>query len=227
MRRQLDSPPGVELSFVALILVNPMNPVIVVLGWTEAISFPFLVAAAVFWTKRPVLSAVTLGLALSTKQYFLVVVPLLFFLPGPGRLRRVSTAVGTAALTFVPFLIWDARGLFRGVVTHHLSRRPRPDSASLAGLEIHVPTAVGVGLALLVGILVVRRSKGGGWALLAISTALAVFAMLSVRSFRNSWWLIAVADSAAIIFGSDLKGNEPQPHPNLASSRDSNASGSP
>lgn len=192
----------VDAAIVALMCANPMTFLIIYPAWTEAIALPFLVLTAIFWKERPFAAAVMLGLAFATKQYFLAAVPLLFFLPDPYRWRRVIVVGTTAALTFVPFVLWDAQGLFDGVVRHHLTRVPRPDAATLAGVGIHVPTAIGVGLAVVVGIVIARKALSGGQALLAVSSTIAVFTFLSVRGFRNSWWMVVILASVALVIDS-------------------------
>ena len=190
----------IEASVVALLCVSPMIYLIVFPGWTEAIALPFIVMAAAWWDERPVAAAVMLGLAFATKQYFLIAVPLLFFLPDGFRWRRIAWVGGTAFATFIPFLIWDAKGLIDGVVVHHLTRNPRPDAATLAGMGVHVPTAVGVGAAVLVGVLIARQVRSPGQALLAIASTIGVFTILSVRGFRNSWWFVLAVASVALGF---------------------------
>jgi len=188
------------VAVVALLIMNPMNFFIVYAGWTEAIALPFLVVSAALWTKKPFVSALMLGLAFASKQYFIVAVPLLFFLPDPYRWKRVGVVGATTFLTFVPFLLWDAGGLINGVARHHLTRPPRSDALSLGGVGIDVPIALGVGLAAVVGILVARRAIEGGMALLAVGSVIAVFTFFSVRGFRNTWWLVVAMASVAIGF---------------------------
>lgn len=201
-----------DAAIVALLCANPMTFLIIYPAWTEAIALPLLVLAAGWWADRPAASAVALGLAIATKQYFLVAVPMLFFLPDPNRYRRAIVSIGTAGLTFVPFLLWDAQGLVNGVVRHHLTRAPRADSATLAGVGIHVPTAVGVLLAIAVGVILAKRAFGGGQALLAIASAIAIFTFFSVRGFRNSWWMVVVLASVAVGFDRGSQETETTPY---------------
>ena len=200
---------NVDAGVVALLCSLPITFPMIIVGWTEAITLPFLVLAGALWTRRPLASAVALGLALATKQYFVVTVPLLFFIPDPYRWRRAGVAITTAALTFLPFLVWDAGGLINGVVRHHLTRDPRPDAATLVRLGIHIPTAVGVALAMIVGVLIARRVASGGLALLAMAATIAVFTFTSVRGFRNTWWLVAsVAVVGLGLLGRDVTSGE-------------------
>ncbi len=202
-RRKPESGPGlsVDAATIGLMCAVPVTLLLVFVAWTETLALPFLILAAGLWGKKPFASAVMLGLAFATKQYFIVAVPLLFFLPDPYRWRRVLVVGTTAFLTFVPFFIWDAEGLYNGVVKHHLTREPRPDSATLGGLGIHLPTTIGVGVAVLVGILIARRVRSSAQLLLAISSVIAVFTILSVRGFRNQWWLVVMLACVAVGFG--------------------------
>ncbi|MEZ5175690.1 MAG: glycosyltransferase 87 family protein [Acidimicrobiia bacterium] len=188
---------------VGMMCVLPMSYLLVYAGWTEALTLPFLVAAAAWWERRWVAAAIMFGLAIATKQYMIVTVPMIVFLPSEDRWKRLAVSVATAFVTLIPFLVLDAEGLLNGVVRHHLTRSPRPDSATLAGLGLHIPTAIGVALAVVAGVLVARRVRSGGQLLLAVSSVLAVFTILAVRGFRNSWWLVAALTAVAIAFPGD------------------------
>jgi len=196
---------NLDLAIVALLCVNPMNYLMIYPAWTEAIALPFLILAAAFWTKRPLLAAAMLGLAFATKQYFIVVAPLLFLLPDEYRWKRAVMAVCVAAATFVPFLLWDARGLWAGVVEHHLTRSPRADAATVAGVDIIIPTIFTVLVAVAVALVLSRRVATGGQLLIAIGAVVALFTFLSVRGFRNTWWLVAVLGTVALGFGQALE----------------------
>lgn len=194
---------GSVLSAVVIgaLLVLPMTYMVLLPAWTEPLALLFLALAALLWRPRPAAAAIMLGLAFASKQYFLVAVPLLFFLPDPYRWKRISIVGATVFLTFIPFLVLDAEGLYRGVVEHHLTRPPRPDSATLAGLGIHVPTGFAIAVAVVVGVLVARRAKGSALALISISATIGVFTLLSVRGFRNSWWLVVATAILALGVG--------------------------
>jgi hypothetical protein len=204
--RSLDTPgrgSHLDAAATALFGANPINYLIVFTGWTEAIALPFLVLAAGLWRKNWVASAIALGIAVSTKQYFLLALPLLAVIPDKLRWKRTAVVVGAAAATFVPFLFWDARGLVDGVVMHHITRAPRLDAATLGGIGINLPSAIAVGGGTAMGLAVVWRSRWPSSFWFGLAAAVGTFTFIAVRGFRNSWWLVIAAVCCAIAFATD------------------------
>jgi hypothetical protein len=187
-------------SVIALVAMNPITYLMIYGAWTETITLPFLVLAVAWWRQRPIASAITLGLALATKQYFIVALPLLVFLPGALRWKRLAVVVATIGATFIPFLLWDAQGLIDGVVVHHLTRLPRPDALTVSGLGLVVPSIIGVAVAVVAAGLLARRILSGGQFLLALSSVIGVFTFFAIYGFRNNWWLVTAVTSVAVGF---------------------------
>ncbi|MGI9666445.1 MAG: hypothetical protein ACR2N2_04990 [Acidimicrobiia bacterium] len=187
------------IAAIAFIVGNPLTLLMVSLGWNETIALPAFVLALALWRRSIIGTAVAVGLAIATKQYFILIVPALAVLPDPASRKRLVIALATCLATFVPFLLWDAGGLVAGTVTHHLTRAPRSDGLTLAGLGIVLPTIVAVGASVVVGLLLARQRQGAGPAYLAFASALAVFTVLAVRGFRNSWWLVIVLVVVALV----------------------------
>lgn len=183
---------------MAFLLANQSTYLMISFGWTEAVALPFFIAVALLWTRYPIASAVILGLGVASKQYFVLVIPLVFAMPVADRWRRGSVVVVTAALTAVPFLAWDAGGFIDGTIVHHLTRDPRPDSATIAGFDILVPTGLAVLCAVALGIACIRRAADAGGLVISVAVLLSWFTLLAVRGFVNSWWMVYVLGAVAL-----------------------------
>lgn len=192
-----------DAAMAALLGSNPVNYLMVFTGWTEAVALPFMLVSAGLWHRNPTVSAISLGISVSTKQYFLLAIPILALVPDPRKWRRLALVVATAAATFVPFLLWDAKGLVNGVVTHHITRAPRLDAATLGGIGVNLPSAMAVAGGVAIGIAVIIRMKTSGTFWLALGASIGSFTFLAVRGFRNSWWLVIATVSVGIAFLSD------------------------
>jgi hypothetical protein len=182
-------------------------------GNAESVAY-LLMAASVLWIRRPVLSAVCLGLALGSNELALFFLPayLLLCLALDGKLRRLVALVATLALAVVPLLVAypDAIGtiwrnlsaptfpLGYGPVVLILQRviKPLPSDLFLAA------TAAAMALIVFWGRL--RPS----WRVSAGVLTLAAF-WLSWRSldeYMAQVPLLAVAAIVALLAGRDLRG---------------------
>ncbi|MGH8927247.1 MAG: glycosyltransferase 87 family protein, partial [Acidimicrobiia bacterium] len=179
-----------------LIASVPAWPFMVQAGWTEMVSLALLVVAGLAWIRFPMWSAVSLGVAIATKQYFLVTLPLLLLHPAV-RGKRSLVALGTAGLTLVPFLILDPSNLWEATVAFHLNTPPRVDSANLVGMlaELGVswnpPTLLSILLPLLVATMVAFKSRHRSGFMAGLALVLGLFYMVSSQAFTNYWFLIA------------------------------------
>jgi hypothetical protein len=181
----------VRLSLPLLLVIPPGFGLVAFLGWTEPISLPFLLVASRFWRSKPVVSAVALGLAVATKQYFILALPLLLFWPGEWRWKRTAIVVAVASATMVPFLIADAPALFDSLLGNTaFSSAPRTDSANLIHLGIVTPRWVAMLLAAGLGVWLGRKGGEGYRFTLALAAVLGVAFFFGVAAFRNYWFLL-------------------------------------
>lgn len=178
--------------FLALV---PGWPLIMQTGWTEVVSIALLLGAAAMW-RRPLLSAIFLGLAMASKQYFAVAVPLLLLHPAT-RGRRSLIAIGIATVTLLPAFLLDPSGAWQSMVVFHVNSAPRPDSSNLVGLlalfdrVVEVPLIV-AGLApMTVAWLLSRHATGVGSFYASMGLVLSTFFLLTTQTFANYWLLIA------------------------------------
>lgn len=189
------------LVLAAAFVAQPGWLTIVAQAFTEPVSLALLAGAVVAW-RRPVASAVLLGLALASKQYFIVLLPLVLLIPDRHRYRRAVVALGVVFVSLLPALS-DPAGFWSSAVEFHLTRPPRPDSLNLTGFGIEVPTAVLLVVSLAAAV-VLARGAGTAAGFAAASTAtLAVFFLGTGQAFLNYWFLVAglavVAAAARLI----------------------------
>lgn len=169
-------------------------------SWTEAVTLPFLLAAGRWWERRPVVAGILFGLGLATKQYFVLALPLLLVGGDRAARRRSLAALAAAAAVTVPWVVAAPGAFVEATVVHHLTRTPRPDALTLAGAGVVLPGWVAVAAALLVAVVLARRVRSGGDLLMAIAAVLAVFTLLAVRGFANTWWLVAALALATLLW---------------------------
>lgn len=197
--RRLGLPPGhpAELAAVSL-LCHPRGLLVLEAAWTEP--FLALAAAASIWAVAGGRRSVFLGALASVvavKQIGILFVPPMWLAArarGYGRL--VLGSVVLAALTFLPFILWDREALWRGVIGFHLYSPFREDSLSvLAGVDVltgyRPPAALGFLAAVVVIGLVVRRSEPGlAQAALGGAAIYLAFFAFNKAAHLNYYWLV-------------------------------------
>lgn len=205
-------PPEVAFGVGALLIGIPWLEFLLVGGWTEPLTLSLLAVAFTLWHRRPFLSAVTLGLALASKQYLILFAPVLLTYREPGHLRRLLTAGATVVMTLLPFAIWDPISLWRSTVVRLLGVGFRPDTQSLSGFlaalgwEVELPRSVWLVAVLGIGAYLGRKASGP--ATLLSSLALALGAAFAVNvAFGNYWLLVAGMFGLALV----LETNEEAP----------------
>ena len=206
----------VALAFLVLLAAAPVWPVVLFTSWTEPVSLLLLVLAASLWRSRPILGAVLLGLALASKQYFVLLTPLLLLSPGFRRVKHLPLALGVAGATLLPFILVDAVAFWEATVTNIASIGFRPDTQSVSGLL----AAVGVDLVLPVwvwllvcfsfGIALARGLRSEGDLLLGVTLVLGV-AFLTGLAFPNYWFLVAGLGAAGVVLSQGSLGDQGSP----------------
>jgi hypothetical protein len=188
----------------ALLVVSvPGSTIVVAGGWTEPLPLALLGFAALAAARRQlIVAACLLGLLLTSKQYFVVVLPCLWLLRPYATRGRVLAMLSTAALSTVPFFLWDPGAFWRAIVSFQLIQPFRSDSVSLLVWSVdHLgwppPSWYGV-LPLVAGSLVAAATAR--WArpgvapfCVAVGLALLVTVLLSKQAFLNYYFLVAEA----------------------------------
>ena len=186
---------GRNLYVMLLLAALPGIQLVLQAAWTEPLSLAFLVAAFFYW-HRPKTSGLALGLALASKQYFIVSWPLLLLHRDGGWRRRTTIAVAVAGLTLAPALLWDVGAFWSAAIGFHAGTPPRLDSSNLVGLvglfgvTWDPPFLLALGAPMLIAGLFGWRSRTRIGFALTLSVALTTSFLLSTQAFANYWFLI-------------------------------------
>lgn len=178
-----------------LLAGSPVWPVIWFTSWTEPLSLLLFLGAAVWWRRSWVTSAVLLGLALASKQYFVFLAPLLLFQRAEKRSQRATVALGVAGLVLLPPLMLDPAGYIRSTVLNLADIGFRPDSQSLSGLfavmgtEVSLPLPIWLGLGLIFSAAVARLATSRDTFTMVAALVLG-FAFLIGQGFPNYWFVV-------------------------------------
>jgi hypothetical protein len=162
---------------------------------TEPVSIALLVGAAVAWAS-PIGSGILLGSALASKQYLVVLGPLLLSPAIIGTRRRLAAVVGSATALVAAGVIWDPTGFWNNAILFHFSQPTRTDAISpigaLAALGWAPPFVgvVGVAAGLFTAWRLRSRVKGPSQWFLAAAAILAVTFCLTPQAFPNYWFLV-------------------------------------
>ncbi|MCZ7533607.1 MAG: hypothetical protein M5U23_09400 [Acidimicrobiia bacterium] len=196
---------------IALALVFVAMPPLGVMisgGWTDLLALPLFLGAAMLWKTRWLASALLLGLALSTKSYFVLALPVLLLWPDKGRWRRIWVIGAAVFTTYLPFLILDAPSILSTINGKTFEAPYRPDSLGLAGMGLNVPRWLSYSLAVITGILVGRRGGAVYRFFIGLSAVFAVVFVTGFQAFINYWVLVVGLILIALVISIS------QPHAN-------------
>ena len=205
---------GALVALSLALVAQPLLGHVVRSAWTDPIALPFLVGMGLLWRKNPALAAVLLGLALGTKQYFVLALPLLLVWGDDYRWKRLWIAGGVAALSILPAFLINPRGAWDALVAVHLDTPLRLDSIGVAGIGWDTPlwllVVASAGVALWMG------WQGGAASrfLLGLAAALATAFLLGSQAFLNYWFfvgavaIVAVATDDHLLSGAPISDSE-------------------
>lgn len=185
----------VGTALVLFLASQPAWHVVLEIAYTETLTLLLLAASIVVWRKRETLGPILLGLTLATKQYFVVLAPMVLFaklLPTKSRL----IALGTAGLGAAVGLIWGAGDYIDAVVSYHLRVPPQSHSVSLYGLTyfferpVLLPSAIGLVASIVIGVTSARSSRTRSQLLLGAAAALGTGFFLATQAYVNYWLLV-------------------------------------
>lgn len=190
-----------------LLAICPGSVYVVGFAWVEPISLALLAVAAVAFQRSHRSAPLLLGLALASKQYFVLVLPLcLLLVPAarrqPGGLR--TTVAGTAAgalVPTVPFILWDPAAWWSSVVQFTLDQPFRVDSLSLPAswAELTGSTSSAGALTVVAPVLAVVLAVALAWLAprtpagfcVAVALVLLVATVFSKQAFPNYYQLVS------------------------------------
>jgi len=158
-------------------------------GWTDMLALPFLLVGALQWSRRPVLASIMLGVAFSTKPYFVVALPLLLLWQDDFKWKRVGIVGSVVAATYVPFIVADVESIV-GTIRRGLPKVYRTDSAGLSALGLRIPNWLSYVLTLTVGIALGARGGKPYRYMIALAATLAVVFVTGAQVFLNYWLLV-------------------------------------
>jgi len=183
-----------------LIVVNPWLGTVFWFGWTDPISLPLLLGAALLWRKNPIWAAVLLGLALGTKQYFVMALPLLLAWNDTFRWKRFWVAGGVAALSIVPGLLFGPANFWNATIGPSIGAPIRLDSIGLAGIGWETPFWLVIALSVGVAVWMGRKGGSGSRFMLGLGATLGIAFLVGSQAFLNYWFLIgALALFSAVV----------------------------
>lgn len=186
-----------------LFVLAPGEVFVITNAWTEP-SIVALLGLSV-WAMhrgRPGWAAVLLGIAFSSKQYFVVALPCLWLLRPLATKRNIALLVGSGLAVTLPLFLVNPHAFWRAVVQWQLIQPFRPDSLSLLVYSVERfgwpgPSVYSV-LPLLAGVLVavvysLTTRPGPAEFAAGVGLALLVTVLLSKQAFINYYFLIGGA----------------------------------
>jgi hypothetical protein len=181
---------GAALPVALLLGAMPGTLHVVEQSWTEPMLLLAMTAAAVLIDRGRVNWAIVpLGVALATKQYLIVLVPLLCFWPNFGW-RRVVASGALAGVICLPWFLVNPERFVACTIGFHIFLPPMSASMSI-WLFLPGPVravAVVLGVAIAYAVVAPRAPRTGSGFLLAAGVVLAVFDFTNKASFLNEWW---------------------------------------
>jgi hypothetical protein len=166
-------------------------------SWNEPLVFATIALTSWAMSRRHPTSSVglCLGALLASKQYApLLALPLALSLPKETRARTIAVALGVAAATYAPFVLWNASELWRDVLWMQVRQPFRTDALSwlvpLARWTERVPSA-GWGFAAAAAVLAatMRARSTASHAVLVAASAFLAFVLFNKQAFANYYWL--------------------------------------
>lgn len=190
-----------------MLLAVPLQRAIVWSGWTEPLTL-LLVSSGILLWRRELLSPVLLGLALASKQYLVVLVPVLVAIDARPWRRSVLMLV-TSVLTLVPAAVADPSAFWFTMVTRPLGLGFRADTRSLSGamaqlgVSFEVPSWLMLVIVTALGLWLAGKVSTGA-DLVTVSAAILAATFLLSLAFVNYWWLVQwTAALAAVLTAVD------------------------
>ena len=185
----------------ALFLFTPRGLFVLEQAWTEPFVVLGLAAVAFCACRFPRALPYVLGLFLASKQYLVLVLPLvLLLLPQPFRWRSAWAllwrAGATALAVTLPLVLWDLGAFLHSAVTLQIHQPFRADALSyLAWWASRGNAPPGTGLAFLLvlpalGLALWRAPRSGAGFALGVALVLGLFFAFNKQAFANYYFFV-------------------------------------
>jgi hypothetical protein len=189
---------------LSLSMLTGLSAMTLVVGaWTEPVMMAALALTVLFLVQgRALPAAVALALLLATKQYLVVIAPLLWVFAKLAGWRALFVALSGAALVTLPFVWAGPADFWRSTVELHLAQPFRSDSISLlvsavetfgwppAYLHGVLPLVAGFGVACLVAW---RAPRTPAAFALGVGATLLATVLLSKQAYTNYYSLVGAS----------------------------------
>jgi hypothetical protein len=206
--------PGVNARLAAgLLLTAPSLVLVVEQGWTEPMVVLFLSLTLFSAARARRLLPLALAGLFAIKQYTLALAPLVFLLEQERKagLVLLLRSLGLAALTVLPFALWNGPGLWNDLVRFQVLQPFRADSFAFPalllarGLPVTPQWLAFALLFLSVGLVTLRGPKGPSGFAAGTALGFVLFFGFSKQAFYNYWyfalaalcWALALSDGPA------------------------------
>ena len=140
--------------------------------------------------RTTLVTAVLLGLAVASKQYFILLAPVLLLWDDEDRWRRVWIVGAVTLATMLPFAVADPQAFWDAAIAPAFGHDVRPDSLNLIAFGFSPPPWLAAVAATAVAVPLARRGGDGAEFGVAAAAVLGVAFLFGYQAFSNYWLLI-------------------------------------
>jgi hypothetical protein len=198
-------------TMMAVWLFLPVTFLVTQMGWTERMVVFCLAVTVAAAARGSRWTFVALGLLLASKQYVVLLAPLIWLLPRSAdsrgsRPRLAAKAAAVAVLLTLPFIIWDARAMFYDLLQVQINQPFRRDALSVLAwvanrYGVMLPQWIGVALVVPATFVALRYAPRtvSGFAM-AVGFVFFTFFAFSKQAFANYYVFVMGALAVAVAF---------------------------
>ena len=195
-RTASDDDPKIKLGVLLLMALAPLGSEVWYMAWTEPLTLFLFLAAVLSWKRSHLWSGLLLGLALASKQYLILLLPLVLLNRDQGWRRRSTAAMVTAGLTLVAGLVPNPSVFIQAIIGNLTAIGFRPDTQSLPGLAdsfgfgFLLPNWLWILVSLASVTLLARSAVSRSGFMLRSGLGLGIAFFIGL-AFPNYWFLVA------------------------------------
>ena len=188
----------------ALLLLTPRSLLVIEAAWIDPIVILMLAFTLYCAVRKPRMLWLALGMFLASKQYVVLLTPLMVLLLKGEKRRILFKAMMVAAAVTLPFFLWNPSAFVQNVITLQFRLPFRMDALSFTSMFAHltgyqIGAWAGFVAAGAATFYAMRRSphNPGGFAG-AAAIVLLVFFALNKQAFCNYYFLVIACCSFAM-----------------------------